>query len=259
MGDGTAEEDPNAENREILRRALKEEQLRDLKYKAEKKAEEMGILWYDKYSTAEEYAARSKRDRELEASNENYTGARLPDRVRRKSSSDEEDTNEQPKHPWDFNIDASRQKLAAEQNAEAEDENPVFNLLDEKERKRLLEKKLEKQMKKIQKQLEKEKIRVEERKREKAEAKAKRKLEREEAAKNLGGEKKIKVEEIIQGQNGEVKKKLKTNQKAMMMKTWTVSQWRTAKIKLPKQPSSGIRQFLVVYLSQNSEIQSNLP
>ena len=89
--DGTAEEDPNAENREVLRRALKEEQLRDLKYKAEKKAEQMGILWYDQYSTAEEYAARSKRDRELEASNENYTGARLPDRVRRKSSSDEEE------------------------------------------------------------------------------------------------------------------------------------------------------------------------
>jgi len=89
--DGTAEEDPNAENREVLRRALKEEQLRDLKYKAEKKAEEMGILWYDKYSTAEEYAVRSKRDRELEASNENYTGARLPDRVRRKSSSDEDE------------------------------------------------------------------------------------------------------------------------------------------------------------------------
>ena len=51
----------------------------------------MGILWYDQYSTAEEYAARSKRDRELEASNENYTGARLPDRVRRKSSSDEDE------------------------------------------------------------------------------------------------------------------------------------------------------------------------
>merc|ERR1711953_1230058 len=149
--DGTTEEDPNAE----------------------KKAEEMGILWYDQYSTAEEYAARSKRDRELEASNENYTGARLPDRVRRKSSSDEdEETNEQPKHPWDFNIDASRQKLAAEQNAEAEDENPVFNLLDEKERKRLLEKKLEKQMKKIQKQLEKEKLRVEEKKEVKDEPKS---------------------------------------------------------------------------------------
>ena len=51
------------------------------------------------------------------------------------------------------------------------DDNPVFNLLDEKERKRLLEKKLEKQMKKIQKQMEKEKQRIETRKREKAEKK----------------------------------------------------------------------------------------
>jgi len=60
----------------------------------------------------------------------------------------------------------------AEQNAAAEkDDNPVFNLLDEKERKRLLEKKLEKQMKKIQKQMEKEKQRIETRKREKAEKK----------------------------------------------------------------------------------------
>merc|ERR1719197_104465 len=54
-------------------------------------------------------------------------------------------------------------------------------------------------MKKIQKQLEKEKLRVEERKREKAEAKAKRK---------------IKVEEIIQGQNGEVKKEVKDEPKS---------------------------------------------
>merc|ERR1712131_85210 len=70
--DGTAEEDPNAENREILRRAIKEEQLRDLKYKAEKKAEEMGILWYNDYMDAEQYAAREKRDKEVRESNANY-------------------------------------------------------------------------------------------------------------------------------------------------------------------------------------------
>lgn len=70
-------------------------------------------------------------------------------------------------------------------------------------------------MKKIQKQLEKEKLRVEERRREKAEAKAKRKIDREEAAKNnLGGEKKIKVEDGTQGQTGEVKKEVKDELKS---------------------------------------------
>merc|ERR1711953_452653 len=163
--DGKGEQDPNAENREILRRALREDQLRDLKYKAEKTAEKMGILYYDDYSTAEEFAARVGREKDQKESNENYIGPTLPERVRRASTSEDE---EQPKHPWDFNIDASRQKLAAEQFGSTEDENPVFNLLDEKERKRLLEKKLEKQMKKIQKQMEKEKSRLGERRKDKA-------------------------------------------------------------------------------------------
>jgi len=72
-------EDPNKEQREILARAIKEEQLRDLKYKAEKKAEEMGILWYDGYSNCEEYAARTKRNIDVERSNANYEG-NLPER-----------------------------------------------------------------------------------------------------------------------------------------------------------------------------------
>ena len=72
--DGKGEQDPNAENREILRRALREDQLRDLKYKAEKTAEKMGILYYDDYSTAEEFAARVGREKDQKESNENYTG-----------------------------------------------------------------------------------------------------------------------------------------------------------------------------------------
>ena len=56
MGDKVV--DPNKEHREILARAIKEEQLRDIKYKAEKKAESLGILWYDDNSTCEEYHER---------------------------------------------------------------------------------------------------------------------------------------------------------------------------------------------------------
>merc|ERR1712241_676264 len=99
-----------------------------------------------------------KRNADIDESNANYTGPTLPTRrERRESTSDEElvDGTDAPKHPWDFNIDTSKSRQMAEQNAAAEDDNPVFNLLDEKERKRLLEKKLEKQMKKIQKQMEK--------------------------------------------------------------------------------------------------------
>merc|ERR1712106_1218142 len=108
------------------------------------KAESLGILWYDDNSTCEEYHERhGPVDHEVDASNANYEGS-LPQR---------------------------RTRQMAEKNANAEDENPVFNLLDEKERKRLLEKKLEKQMKKIQKQLEKEKQRVDQRKKEKWEKK----------------------------------------------------------------------------------------
>jgi len=173
-------EDPNKEQREILARAIKEEQLRDLKYKAEKKAEEMGILWYDDYSGCEDYAARNKRNIDVERSNANYEGNLPERRERRPSSSDDDDDiptgEEAPKHPWDFNIDTSKSRQMAEQNAAAEkDDNPVFNLLDEKERKRLLEKKLEKQMKKIQKQMEKEKQRIEKRKEEKAEKRKQKK------------------------------------------------------------------------------------
>ena len=52
-------------------------------------------------------------------------------------------------------------------------------------------------------------------------------------------DKRVKMEKL--------KKKSKTSQKVMTTKTLTVSQWRTAKIKLPKRPSSGILQFRVVY------------
>jgi len=171
MGDKVV--DPNKEHREILARAIKEEQLRDIKYKAEKKAESLGILWYDDNSTCEEYHERhGPVDHEVDASNANYEGSLPQRRTRQKSEQSDSDGDDQaPKHPWDFNIDTSKSRQMAEQNANAEDENPVFNLLDEKERKRLLEKKLEKQMKKIQKQLEKEKQRVDQRKKEKWEKK----------------------------------------------------------------------------------------
>ena len=89
--DGKGEKDPNAENREILKRALREDQLRDLKYKAEKTAEKMGILYYDDYSTCEEYAARHAREKEQNESNQNYTGPTLPERIRRESTSDEDE------------------------------------------------------------------------------------------------------------------------------------------------------------------------
>ena len=62
-----------------------------MKYKAEKKAEELGLLWYDDYTNAEDYAARMKRNADVEESNANYTGPTLPSRrERRESTSDEE-------------------------------------------------------------------------------------------------------------------------------------------------------------------------
>ena len=49
----------------------------------------MGILHYEDFETEEE--VRARREAELEASNRNYTGSRLPERApRRDSSSDEE-------------------------------------------------------------------------------------------------------------------------------------------------------------------------
>merc|ERR1712106_889680 len=126
------------------------------------KAESLGILWYDDNSTCEEYHERhGPVDHEVDASNANYEGSLPQRRTRQKSEQSDSDVDDQaPKHPWDFNIDTSKSRQMAEQNANAEDENPVFNLLDEKERKRLLEK-----------QLEKEKQRVDQRKKEKWEKK----------------------------------------------------------------------------------------
>merc|ERR1711937_815898 len=161
--------DPSHEMREALARALKEEELRELKYKAERKAAAMGILHYEDFETEEE--VRARREAELEASNRNYTGSRLPERApRRDSSSDEEP---EFKHPWDFALSGHNKKDEAPDEVQ---EHEFFNLLDEKERKRLLEKKLEKNMKKIQKQIEKEKQRVQEKKEEAAKRKAEREL-----------------------------------------------------------------------------------
>ena len=61
-----------------------------MKYKAEKKAEEMGILWYNDYMDAEQYAAREKRDKEVRESNANYEG-NLPERSTRTYSSSEDE------------------------------------------------------------------------------------------------------------------------------------------------------------------------
>ena len=84
-------QDPSHEMREALARALKEEELRELKYRAERKAAAMGILFYEDFETAEEAEKRVKS--ELEESNRNYTGRRLPERAPRRqdSSSDDED------------------------------------------------------------------------------------------------------------------------------------------------------------------------
>lgn len=173
--------------REALARALKEEELRELKYRAERKAAAMGILFYEDFETAEETEKRVKC--ELEESNRNYTGRRLPERApRRQDSSDDED--KEPKHPWDFKIGGGNKKQ--DEAPDEVQEHEFFNLLDEKERKRLLEKKLEKNMKKIQKQIAKEKQRVAE-KRENAEkrrapkAEEKEKVEEEEDDEDVDG------------------------------------------------------------------------
>lgn len=168
--------DPSHEMREALARALKEEELRELKYKCERKAAAMGVLYYEDFETAEE--THQRETAELAQSNRNYTGRRLPDRAPRRESVSEDDEPKEPKHPWDFKIGGGvkRQDEAPDEVQEHE----FFNLLDEKERKRLLEKKLEKNMKKIQKQIAKEKQRVAEKK-ENAE---KRKLVKTEVSEN---------------------------------------------------------------------------
>lgn len=155
--EGKLETDENRKMRDTLSRALKEEELKELKYKAERKAAAMGILWYETHETAEDF--RNKERRAVEESNDNYIGRALPQRVERRYSSESEE-EEDPKKPWDFKITNAKHRI--DEKPDEVQEHEFFNLLDEKERKRLLEKKLEKNMKKIHKQIAKEKQRNDE-------------------------------------------------------------------------------------------------
>ena len=199
-----SEMDENKKMRDALSRAQKEEELKELKYKAERKAAAMGILWYECWEDPMVEQREFDRD-DLEKSNENYMGRyvsptyfiystiflwrALPERAVRNydgESSDDEEEEEQKK-PWDFKIPLAKHQI--DERPEEVQEHEFFNLLDEKERKRLLgkpiilfylfftfsiEKKLEKNMKKIQKQLAKEKARNEEKKKEMEQKKIKK-------------------------------------------------------------------------------------
>ncbi|CBY16117.1 unnamed protein product, partial [Oikopleura dioica] len=135
---GKSEIDENKKMRDALTRAQREEELKELKYRAERKAAAMGILWYEAWEDPRIENRENEKD-DLEKSNENYMGRALPERASRNynaESSDEEE--DEQKKPWDFKIPLAKHQIS--EKPEEVQEHEFFNLLDEKERKRLLEK-----------------------------------------------------------------------------------------------------------------------
>ena len=70
---GKTQIDENTKMRDALTRAQREEELKELKYKAERKAAAMGILWYETWEDSRIENLENERD-DLEKSNENYMG-----------------------------------------------------------------------------------------------------------------------------------------------------------------------------------------
>merc|ERR1711939_1056542 len=80
--------DKSVEMREALTRALREEELRELKYKCERKACEMGILFYEADESPEERLQRLREEEEKK--NQDYP-RKLPERAERMDDSDSDD------------------------------------------------------------------------------------------------------------------------------------------------------------------------